>query len=240
MPGEPGQALDLGRHPDVLQCEAAAPQRTALDADVAELRPDIRDHPVVRGRRGAQDGHGVGHQPQHVHQALVVGPEVVAPVRYAMRLVDHEQADAPRHRHEHVLDETLVGRPLGGNQQDIDAVLVQRAFDFRPRVAIGGIDRASAQAQAFGGIDLVAHQRQQRRDDQGRSASPVPQQARRDEVDEALAPAGSLDDEQAFAPVREGVDRLELSVAEHRRLVVERRPQKGQRFRFTGRDGTSP
>ena len=212
----------------------------ALDADVAELRPDVGDHAVVRGRGRAQDRHVGGHSPQHAHQALVIGSEVVSPVRNAMRLVDHEQAGAPRHRHEDVLCEALVGKPLGRYQEHIDAVLVQLPLDFRPIVAVRRIDRAGSQTQAPGGRDLVVHQGKQRRNDQGGSAPSVAQQARRDEIDEALAPARPLHDKQPLAPVGQGLDSLELALAKYRRPVVQRRSEKGERFRFIHRNGTSP
>ena len=107
---------------------------------------------------------------------------------------------------------------------DVDTVLLQRPVDFRPLFAICRIYRARPQVQAFGGLDLISHQRQKRRDNQRRSARPIPQQPRRDEIDEALSPPGPLHDEQALAPVRQRVDGLELAVPKFGRFVVQGLP----------------
>jgi hypothetical protein len=63
---------------------------------------------------------------------------------------------------------------------------------------------------------LVAHERQQRTDDQRRSCTPCSQQSRGDEVDRALAPSRPLDQEQLGSFVHEPVDRLPLIWAEPR------------------------
>jgi hypothetical protein len=65
-------------------------------------------------------------------------------------------------------------------------------------------------------VDLIAHERQQRRDDDGGACSPVPQQAGGDEVDRALAPAGALHDQEAAALFNHGPDGFQLAVAELR------------------------
>ena len=75
--------------------EALAVERAAQHEEiVAELIDDVFDDAVVRGRGGAQHGHAGREQIEHAGDAAVVGAEVVAPVADAVRLVDHEQADA--------------------------------------------------------------------------------------------------------------------------------------------------
>ena len=103
-----------------------------------------------------------------------------------------------------------------------------------------------------GGVDLVAHQRQQRRHDQRGAAAAGPQQGGRDEVDRRLAPAGALHDEHPLAALDQRLDRLELAVAELRasgrrpagpaapRLVGERRGDRGDGCCGGGGHGASP
>ena len=64
------------------------------------------------------------------------------------------------------------------------------------------------------GVDLVAHQRQQRRDEQRRARALLAEQLGGDEVDRALAPPGALHDERAPALLDERPDRLELVAPE--------------------------
>ncbi len=69
----------------------------------------------------------------------------------------------------------------------------------------------------FGGGDLVAHQGEQRRDDEGRAcaaAEAFPDQSGGDEVHRRLSPAGALDDEDAFPVADQCFDGVELAVAE--------------------------
>ena len=64
--------------------------------------------------------------------------------------------------------------------------------------------------------DLVAHEREQRADDQRRTVALVAADAGRDPVDEALAPARPLDDERPFAVLRDRLDGLALALAKGR------------------------
>ena len=71
-----------------------------------------------------------------------------------------------------------------------------------------------ADAEPLRRRDLVAHQRQQRRDDQRRPGALLAQQRGREEVDGGLAPARALHAQHAGAIVDEVRDRLELMLAE--------------------------
>ena len=73
-----------------------------------------------------------------------------------------------------------------------------------------------ADPEPLGGGDLVAHQRQQRRDDQRGPGALLAQQRRGEEVDGGLAPARALHAQHAGAVVDEVGDRLELVLAEAR------------------------
>ncbi len=92
--GQPGEPLRLVAERDRIEPERVARQRTAEDLDaVPELLDDVGHDAVVgRGRR-RQDRHASVQRAQDPADPPVVGPEVVAPVRDAVRLVDDEQAD---------------------------------------------------------------------------------------------------------------------------------------------------
>jgi hypothetical protein len=64
--------------------------------------------------------------------------------------------------------------------------------------------------EPLGHPDLVANQGEQRVDENRRTRAGLAEELRRDELDDALAPAGRLDEEVARAVVDEGLDRFEL------------------------------
>ena len=150
-----------------------------------------------------------------VAEPPVVGPEVVAPVADAVRLVDHEHADAPHERGQLLLAERRVVEPLGRDEQHVDLVGGRAARSTSPHsCAFVELIATARTPGALGGGDLVAHEREQRRDEHGRPGAAPAQQQRRDEVHRRLAPAGALHDERAAALVDERLDRLELPVVE--------------------------
>ncbi len=221
---QPGQALGLVRERDRVEPERVARERPAEDLDtVPELGDDVGHDPVVgRGRR-RQDRDARVERAQDRLDPAVVGPEVVAPVGDAVRLVDDEEADRVLDARQHVRGESLVGEAFRGDEQDVDRVGREPVADRLPLVRVARVDRRGPEAEALGHRDLVAHQRQQRADDQGRATAFVAAHARRDPVDEALAPAGPLHDQGAPAVPGDGLDRLALAVAERRRGAEHRR-----------------
>ena len=140
-----------------------------------------------------------GQRLEHAHDAPVVGAEVVAPVADAVRLVDHEQADRARDDAGSISSRKRSFANRSGETSS-------RSTGRRPRSLL---DRAPTRRGSsllivsartpmrVGHLDLVAHQREQRRDEQRRPGALVAQQPRGDEVDGALAPPGALDDEDA-------------------------------------------
>ena len=195
--GQPREAIGLRRQIDDLEAQARPAQRAAVGPQLtrvttrAELLRDIGHHAVI-GRRGrAQHADAVGQAVEHVADAAVVRAEVVAPVRDAVRLVDHQQADTGGEDRQHLLAELRVVEPLGADQQQIDGVGLQQGRDLAPSVAVGRVDGVRPQAEPACRVDLVAHQRQQRGDDQRGASAALPQQRGRDEVDRRLAPARS-------------------------------------------------
>ena len=212
-------------------------QRAAQRQDVvgravgAELLGDVGDDPCVGGGGGGQHRDAVGHRGDQVGQPAVVGPEVVAPVGDAVGLVDDEQTHALAQHRQLLLAEAWVGEPLRRDQQDVDIVGRKTRPDVVPLVGVGRVDRHGPHARALGGGHLVAHERDERRDEQRRAGALLPEQRRRDEVDRRLAPPGALHDQRPTVVVDQRADGLELALVEHR---VGQPGQATQRFERPG------
>ena len=83
-------------------------------------------------------------------------------------------------------------------------------FHLGPRIDVGRVDRDRRQAQPLGRGDLVAHQRQQGRDDDGRSPAAVAQHTGRREVHGRLAEPGARHQQRAPTLGDHRDDRLDL------------------------------
>ena len=213
--GEPGEALGLVGERDRIEPQRATGQRPADDLDaLAQLIGDVGNDAVVRGRGRGEDRDARRQGPQEPADAAIVGPEVVAPVGDAVGLVDDEQPDCAADLRQHAGDEVGVAEALGRDQQDVDRVGRDGLLDRRPLVDITRVDRVRPQPEPAGHRDLVAHERKQGTDDQRRSVALVASDPRRDPVDEALAPAGPLDDERPPAVTDDRLDCFALSLAE--------------------------
>ena len=228
---EPRQPLGLVGERDRPEPERRPCQRAADDPDaLPELLGHVRDDPVVGGRRRREDRDRRREAAQDPPDPPVVGPEVVAPVADAVRLVDDEQADRSLDRGKDPVREGLVAEALGRDQQDVDRVGREPRLDVVPLGRVARVDRRGVEAQPAGHRDLVAHEGEERADDERRPVALVAADPRRDPVDEALAPARALDDERPLPVADHGLDRLALALAElrvgteHRsEVVVERR-----------------
>ena len=223
QPGrQPCQPVGLRGQLDDLEAQARAPERPAVGAQrrtgVAgpQLLLHVGDHAVVRGRGGAEHGDAVRQPLDHLRQAPVVRPEVVAPVRDAVRLIDDEEPDALGEQRQHRVAELRVVEPLGADQQEIDGVAGQQLLHLVPRLAVRRVDRMRADPEPLGCGDLVAHQRQQRGHDQRGAGAALAQQRGRDEVHGRLAPPGALHAQHAAAVVDQVAHGLELMRAERR------------------------
>ena len=131
-----------------------------------------------------------------------------------MGLVDDEERDAPGDVGQHLLAEALVRQPFRGDEQDVHRALAGRLFHAVPLVLVVRVDRLGADAHPLGRGDLVAHERQQGADEEGRPQARFAQQPGGDEVDEALAPSRLLDQELPAPALDEVSDGFFLSVAE--------------------------
>ena len=130
-----------------------------------------------------------------------------------MGLVDHEQARALGDGRQDLGAEPRVVEPLGRDEQQVDVIALDGLADLLPVVTVLAVDRAGAHAGPLGHLDLVAHQREQRRDQDRRPGARVAEQPRGDEVHGRLPPA-ALDEEDPAALLDDGLDRLSLALAE--------------------------
>ena len=195
--GEPGQPLLGGRQPDDAELQRLTVEGAAQHQGLGpHLLGDVGGDPGVGGG-GRRQHRDAGRQVvEQGADPAVVGPEVVPPVGDAVRLVDHEQPAGGGQPGQHLVAEAGVVEPLRADQEDVDLAGRDRPVGLLPVLEVGGVDRHRADAGPLGGGDLVAHQRQQRRDDHGRPGAGLAQQQRGHEVDRRLAPAGALDDER--------------------------------------------
>ncbi len=234
---EPAESLRLVPQRDRVEVQRVPRERPADDRHVvAQLARDVLDHPVVRGRRRAQDRHVRAERRQQPPDPPVVRHELVTPVADAVRLVHDKHPDRPPDAGEESGVEVLVREPLRGDEQDVDPVGDQVLLDRRPVVAVRGVDRHGSESKPVRGLDLVAHEAQQRRHDQGWAVACVPPDAGRDPVDEALAPPRPLHDERPRPVPDHRLDRLALPVAE-RGARAEHRLEVGLERVGDGRHG---
>ena len=144
-------------------------------------------------------------------QEEVVGPEVVAPHRDAVGLVDHDQANAARPDR---VKELGLPEPLGCG---IDQAKLAAAHAGEPSFLLVQIERAvdvgRLGTQRLGQVgELVVHQGNQRRDHHDRTI----EQQRRDLESQRLAGPGRHDC-QRIEPIEAALDDFSLARAE---LVV--------------------
>ena len=211
-----------------------SPVATRTGSRRPEPRDDVVGH-LRRGRRRRGDDRLGAEPARRVGQPEVVRPEVVPPLRHAVRLVDHEQADL---RLADPLEEAGRGEPLGRDVEQPRAP-GHRAVDRRPvrgRVLLRVDERDLARRDALERLDLVLHQRHERRDDQ-RQVGP---HQRRQLVAERLARAGRHHD-QHVAPGDRRLDRLALAGPERRGSRTPRAaPRPARVARANGRGGSGP
>ena len=168
---QPREAFGLIREMRYIERQALAIQRAAQHHEiVTQLIDDILHHAIVGGRRRAQHRNAPRQEIEDAGDAPVVGAEVVTPVADAMRLVDHEQPDRSA-RSAARCRGTAVGEAFGRDQQEIDPSASRSATTFSHSSVLSLVTRAGPPA-AFAGLDLVAHEAEQGRDEQGRPCAP--------------------------------------------------------------------
>ena len=159
--------------PRMVMTRSASP-RAALPA---ELFGDIRHHPAVR-RRGGREHRDAGRKSaDQLAKPAVVRPEIVPPVGDAVRLVDDEHPGPGDQVGQLLVPERRVVEPLRGDQQHVDLVVAQLREHVVPLVLVGRVDRDRPHTGARRRGDLVAHQREQRRDQDRRAGAAAAQAA---------------------------------------------------------------
>ena len=123
-------------------------------------------HHRGRGRGGQREDALGANFPRDAGEAQVVGPEVVPPLRDAVGLVDREEGD-PRLAQQ--VEEALVVEPLRRDVEQLEAPVDDprgdRALLLR---ADGRVEPPRRDAEARQEVDLVLHQRDERRHDDRR------------------------------------------------------------------------
>jgi hypothetical protein len=157
--GQPSEALG-GVELEHGQVQRRAVEIAAQDHRVRpQLLCDVGDHPVVGGGRAGEDRH-VAEPGQDVADAAVVGPEVVAPVGDAVRLVDDQEPDLGGELRQHLVAKARGVEPLGRDDEDVDRSRGDAGVDLVPVVGVRRVDGLGRDAGPPGGCDLVAHQGQ--------------------------------------------------------------------------------
>jgi len=156
-----GRAGRCGQHGEVGPVEARDDSVGLLDP---EAGTDVCDDRRRRG--GSQREHALGPELVCAHSELqVVGAEVVPPLGDAVRLVDGEERDL---RVSELCEEPLVVEALRRDVEQLQAPGAEALGDAanlvgaEARVEPRGVDSATGEE-----VDLVLHQRDQRRDDDG-------------------------------------------------------------------------
>ena len=168
-------AVGSGSTPSRRLARASEPRTVRTGAPPAPSCSTTSSTTRCVGRRRRREHRPAGRQGrEQVADAAVVGPEVVAPVADAVRLVDDQQAGGLGQPRQLLVAEARVVQPLRADQQQVDLAGRQRRSHRGPLVGVGGVHGHRAQAGPARGLDLVAHQREQRRHDQRRPAHRAP------------------------------------------------------------------
>ena len=117
-------------------------------------------------------------------QLAVLRPEIVAPLRHAVRLVDREQRDLGAFE---LIEEARGQQPFRRHVKQVQLAGQQPSLDLALRIGSeAGIEICRRHARFAQGIDLVLHQRDQRRHHDRRALA----QQRGNLVTQRLAAAG--------------------------------------------------
>jgi hypothetical protein len=148
-----------------------------------ELLDDVAADPV--GGRGRQGDRGrVAQQAAEIAELGIIGAKIMPPFADAVRFVDRQQ---PRPRRSNHVEEPPAAEPFGRN---IDQPELPCCHTVKPVVLLGrgqgAVDEVRRQTQRLKLIDLILHQGDQGRDDQGQTVSGDGRQL----VAEALPPSG--------------------------------------------------
>ncbi len=201
----------LGGHDKRVETQAFPFEHAAGHRHVAELGADVLDHAVVGRRRRRQDGRVFRNLLHHALEPPIVRPEVVPPVRDAVSLVDDEKPHPAHVGNEHLPAELLIGKALGRHKEAVDPVGAQGLEGLFLGCFVGRVDFLRPEAKAPRRLELVAHEGEQRRNDNPDLAARLSEGPAGKKIDGAFAPPGPLDDKEALFLVHHRVDRLPLA-----------------------------
>ena len=206
------------------QPQIGTEERAAIfgGVDHPQLLHDIGGD-LARSGRGEGQHRQVAEAPLEPGQVAIGGAEVVAPLADAVRLVDGDQREL--HVFERPADLRL--QPFG---RAVDQLVLAAADGLGARAPLllrqRRVEERGAQPHLLHGVDLILHERDQRRDHQREAHQP-----RRNLIGERLAGAGRHHAD-AVAPGEDGVDDLLLPGA--KRVVAEQALQHYARRAFRG------
>lgn len=127
-----------------------------------------------------------------------------------MRLVDHQQAGGGSELGQQLLAKVHGIEALGAHEEYIGLTALDLPVDGVPFLGVGRVDGPRPDTGPRRRLDLVAHQREQGRDDHRRAGTTSAQQSGGDEVHRRLAPARALHHQGATALLHQGRHRLPL------------------------------
>jgi hypothetical protein len=117
------------------------------------------------GRGGERHGLHVAERLARAREVAVLGPEIVAPLRDAVRFIDGEPPHAGALQ---CLDQPLHQQPLGRDEEQAQGALADAAPGLAgTRFRYRRVEGAGGDAEGLHLLHLVVHQRDQGRDDDG-------------------------------------------------------------------------
>ena len=120
------------------------------------------------------------------------------PIRNAVRFVDNKESDAVLNSRQHLTAKPCVCKTFWRNQQDIAFVPQECRARFLPFVTVLAVNRQRPQTDVARCLDLIAHECEQRTDQQCRPGATIAQNFGRDKVDDALAPTSALHNQHSL------------------------------------------
>ena len=217
---EPGQTIGWPGQVEHTETQRRPGQRPAQHEHVVtvvawcDLFGDVLDDSRIGGGRRRQHRDVVGQCRDEITNASVVGSEVVAPVGDAVSLVDDEHSQSPHQIRQLLTGELRIDESFRRYEQNVDLVSVETTGDVSPLRDIGRGDRGGSHTCALRCSHLVAHEGDERGDDEGRSEVGSSLQQSSDEVDRRLSPSGALHHQCTSAVGHQGLDRLPLAGVE--------------------------
>lgn len=114
-----------------------------------------------------------------------------------MCFIDDEEAGVPGQFGHHVVAKGLMIQAFWTYEQHIDSAVEDQVANPRPLSGVLGVDCVRYQTTSCSGFDLVSHEREKRREDQGRPGTLGAHESRGDEIHRRFPPPSALHAEHA-------------------------------------------